>query len=65
MKLTKCSNNHFYDADKSPCCPQCGEYPGAKMKSNQEKPAAAAAGFGGYVIGDYAFSSRLAKYCFA
>ena len=42
MKLTKCSNNHFYDADKSPCCPQCGEYPGAKMKSNQEKPAAAA-----------------------
>lgn len=24
MKLTKCSNNHFYDGDKYSQCPHCG-----------------------------------------
>jgi len=34
MKLTKCANKHFYDADKFGACPHCGEIAG----STHEKP---------------------------
>ena len=27
MKLTKCPNGHFYDADQSITCPECGSLP--------------------------------------
>jgi hypothetical protein len=27
MKLTKCENNHFYDADKFRLCPHCTHTP--------------------------------------
>ena len=30
MKLTKCPNKHFYDADKYPECPHCHETPSAQ-----------------------------------
>lgn len=30
MKLTKCPNKHFYDADKYPECPHCNEAPPAR-----------------------------------
>lgn len=33
MKLTKCSNGHFYDADKFDTCPHCGNGASAQSKT--------------------------------
>lgn len=40
MKLTKCPNGHFYDADKHPECPYCNG--GLETGSAIARPAAAA-----------------------
>ena len=35
MKLTKCPNNHYYDADKYKDCPHCKENATPQLNSNQ------------------------------
>ena len=40
MKLTKCPNGHFYDADKHPECPYCNG--GLEAGSAIARPGAAA-----------------------
>lgn len=37
MQLTKCINNHFYDADKFTTCPHCGAAPDSRQ-ANQGAP---------------------------
>lgn len=37
MKVVKCKNGHFYDADKYDACPHCGQA-SAKEKESESKP---------------------------
>ena len=38
MKLTKCSNNHFYDGDKFSQCPHCAKLTGNPPVSQKREP---------------------------
>ncbi|MEE3429015.1 MAG: FHA domain-containing protein [Ruminococcus sp.] len=38
MQLTRCINNHFYDADKFQSCPHCGAAPDSNQAQGQRPP---------------------------
>lgn len=44
MRVVKCLNMHFYDADKYPTCPQCGAAKGSGEPAAESTPRKAPAG---------------------